>query len=296
MAMSNIEVYVNDLILPTPPYKDPAAGDVIIRTSDGVELNVLKSQLASVGLDSNGLLSQMRPTSTAAFKPTITVPENSALWDKLLRVCLLHAEQPYTLDDIVALLEAGCNACGLQDTARIAAHFTHKLPRLEHAAFRGLQDVTGVDYFRLLVYRTECGEAARKVTVPLKGDEVLPGWIAGTPAHWRPLSMTCIGPCAESCRTVRVVEANDKTTTIYVRVRQAWLGYLEELGDMLVDRPDAALAVSPDLLEPVVACAVFSKVMEAKIADAVGKVRPLVLALHARRVDMRVFLKVVLGA
>ncbi|OJT08625.1 hypothetical protein TRAPUB_474 [Trametes pubescens] len=317
-ANPHADANINRIYAPLPPYNDPAAGDAIIRTSDGTELHVRKSHLAIVGLDPNGIVTDMRPTHGSP-KPAVVVQETAAIWEKVLRICLMHEEQPYTLDDIAALLEVGRKydiagmpsrlryalvqpaflekepvrvflvACayGLHDMAEIAARRTLEIATLRHNPFDALHAASAADYHRLLAYREECGRAASAVTQPRVGEEVLPEWISGKPAHWKPLSMTCVGGCAVKSKTLLVVEGEGKPTTIYVRIRESWITYLETLGAMLAEQPQASLASSPELIEPVISsavecahcaktiypyCVAFSRAMEVEIGKAVAKV------------------------
>lgn len=64
--------------------------------------------------------------------------------------------------------------------------------------------------------------------------------------------MTCIGGCAAKSKRLLVVEGEGKSATIYVRIRESWITYLETLGAMLAEQPRASLACSPELIEPVI--------------------------------------------
>ncbi|KAL1939060.1 hypothetical protein VTO73DRAFT_10320 [Trametes versicolor] len=322
MAIStdpSADANIDGTYAPLPPYNDPSAGDAIIRTSDGVELHVRRSDLVIVGLDPNGMITGLHP-SRGGPKPTFPVQETGNIWEKVLRICLVHEEEPYTLDDIAALLEVGrkydiagmpsrlryalvqpaflenepvrvfllASAYGIHDMAEIAARRTLELATLRLSPFDALHAASAADYHRLLAYREECGRVATAVTRPRKGEEVLPGWIAGKLAHWRPLSMTCVGGCAAKSKTLLVVEGEGKPTTIYLRIRESWITYLETLGAMLAEQPRASLASSPELIEPVISsavgcahcaktiypnCTAFSRAMEAEIAKAVSKMK-----------------------
>ncbi|KAH9886254.1 hypothetical protein C8Q73DRAFT_284568 [Cubamyces lactineus] len=310
------------VIREVPPYTDPSAGDIIIRTADGVDFHVSRRRLAVLSSRLECLLPSTA-VSDPKFKPSINVSELSAVWEKFLRVCLVDEEWPYSLDDVSSLVEIGlkygipaiatrvryalveptaletepcrvflmASAYGLPDVAQIAARRTLRLQAIDHGAFDALKDVSGLDYLKLLQYRSRCGEVARSVvSAPQQDGNVfhLPGWIAERPQLWSMLAVTCTGRCASDTRTVAVTEVEGKPATVYVSVRNSWIAYLDALGKTLERRPWGPCALEPELLEPVIApaatacpaCAkcifrnamAFAKTVEARIEQAVAEV------------------------
>ncbi|KAI0330050.1 hypothetical protein GY45DRAFT_1303752 [Cubamyces sp. BRFM 1775] len=274
------------IITEVPPYTDPSAGDIIIRTSDGVDFHVSRRRLAVLGARLDALLPSTA-ASSPTVKPSINISESSAVWEKFLRVCLVDEEMSYTLDDVAALVETGlkygvpaivtrmryalmeptalemepvraflmASAYGLDDVAQVAARRT--LQAIDHAAFGARKDVSVLDYVRLMQYQNQCSDAARAlVLVPQRqSGNSLPGWVAEHPHHWSLLSVTCTDRCAADARTVSVTEVEGQPTMIYVSIRKSWITYLETLGKTLRCRPWGPSASEPDLLEPVITSA-----------------------------------------
>ncbi|KAI0633984.1 hypothetical protein C8Q77DRAFT_1156846 [Trametes polyzona] len=304
------------------PVMCPPAKNTIIRTSDGADLLVSRACLEVFGFDFGACVSI---EGTLVTPSVITVAETRTTWENVIRTCLMQEERPYySFDDISALLEVGvryglagmpsrmryallqpeflekeavrvyllASAHGLQDVARIAAQATLRLPTLDHAYYEGLAAVKEGHYHRLLEYREACGQAASAVVQPRSASnpKALPTWISSTPSIWKLLTVSCLEKgCVENAWTVPVVDsAVGKVAKIYVRVRSAWVEYLEELSQVLEKKPSANLASSSELLAPVIAsaadcprcaraiypsCTEFCTILEGQIKKALFEVR-----------------------
>ncbi|KAI0705660.1 hypothetical protein C8Q76DRAFT_751829 [Earliella scabrosa] len=295
--------------------------DLTIRTSDGAEFPVFRERVAAALPLFATILALPQPaTHGSNTRPCVDVHETSKVWEQLAPICHFTAAPPLVNpDDIYAILKAAekydlpadmmpsrmryvllqpdllekepfrvyflATAYHLPDVARAAAQRTLRLPTVYGDNFSALADVPAIAYYRLLDYRKRCSDAAKALTHRVEG--ALPTWIANEHARWQHLAVTCHGSCAlESC-TLLVHERNESSPEIHVRIRSAWLVYLDALGARLEAHPHATYASSPELLEAVVSSALdchrcakgiyrtacsFSRIMEEKIKDAISHV------------------------
>ncbi|RPD55408.1 hypothetical protein L227DRAFT_588488 [Lentinus tigrinus ALCF2SS1-6] len=260
------------------PYRDSAIGDVIIRTSDGV----------CPVIDASPVFADMFALGREAAAADGEKPDIA-----LLPFCHLAEEPPITLDDISLLLEAGRKyrmvavtwqflyekpfavytlACmtGVPRVAALAARRTLAGPLyLEYA--KEYRYVSGLALYNLLDFRRRCGIAAADV-VSITSSNQVPAWMQSSPVL---LDMKTCG-------------------SVYFRdVRGSFVAYMERLHDALKLCPDSSLASSTKMLSPVITSALgckscaskifddtmrSAKVLESKIAEAIGKVELIVQA------------------
>lgn len=274
------------------PYRDPAAGDVIIRTSDGIEFHIHRRRISDISSVFADKFSLPTYTSTAANyekkqKPVIDVSESSKVWEKLLPLCYLANEPSFSLEDIRLLIEAGRKydipgvttrmrallfgqhflehhpfvvyalACvgGFEYVARAAARRTLSLPVYpEHA--EEFSCITGEALYRLFEYRKRCGLAASAVTYTRSGSIY--------PVQWMDTSVwygmhTCSGAaCGASVAAYGL-------SGYQVQFRKSWYQYLQGLTEDLKLQPDERLAHAPSRIEPVVLSTLDCKTCAAKI-------------------------------
>ncbi|KAI0654182.1 hypothetical protein C8Q70DRAFT_541143 [Cubamyces menziesii] len=176
------------------PYQDPAQGDLILRTSDGIQYHVLQRRLADVSPVFSNIFLRLSPLSEGEEleEPVVDVSEPSCAWIKVLPLVYNAKEPDLSLEDIGNVIGItktyrmegvqsrmrthllGRNfvdtdphtvyllACagGFEDIARIAArawtlYVPNKLP--ETSAYDA---VSGRTIYRLLEYRRRCAQAA----------------------------------------------------------------------------------------------------------------------------------------
>ncbi|RPD70734.1 hypothetical protein L226DRAFT_574618 [Lentinus tigrinus ALCF2SS1-7] len=241
-----------------------------------------------------------------------------AVWEKLLPFCHLAEEPPITLDDISLLLEAGRKYRMVAVTWRMCAYLCHPeflyekpfavytlacmtgVPRVAALAARRTlagplyleyakeyRYVSGLALYNLLDFRRRCGIAAADV-VSITSSNQVPAWMQSSPVL---LDMkTCgSGACYAAGRIVYV----HATGTQFRDVRGSFVAYMERLHDALKLCPDSSLASSTKMLSPVITSALgckscaskifddtmrSAKVLESKIAEAIGKVELIVQA------------------
>ncbi|RPD54216.1 hypothetical protein L227DRAFT_354484 [Lentinus tigrinus ALCF2SS1-6] len=236
------------------PYRDSAIGDVIIRTSDGVEFHVHRRRLSDASPVFADMFALGRETAAAAGeKPDVAVSEPSAVWEKLLPFCHLAEEPPITLDDIPLLLEAGRKyrmvavtwrmraylfrpefldekpfavyalACmtGVPRVAAIAARRTLAGPLYpEYAKEYGY--VSGLALYNLLDFRRRCGIAAADVVSITNSNEV-PAWMQFSPVL--PDMKTCgSGACYTAGRIVYVHAIGTQFRDVRGALWRIWSG------------------------------------------------------------------------
>ncbi|KAI0357906.1 hypothetical protein OH77DRAFT_1422043 [Trametes cingulata] len=188
------------LAAPGALYRNPRMGDLVIRTSDGIEFHVYQAIISAASplfLDMFTLPQPPSPPAPAG-KPSVDVAEDSSVWSTLIMLC--YAPRPPVPDDFAdldaarALLDAavkyemavavefarmglllgkfveeqpfsvyalGC-AYKLPDVARAAARRTLRFPiYFEHT--KELDLVPLRVYHRLSEYRRKCGVFSREL-------------------------------------------------------------------------------------------------------------------------------------
>ncbi|OJA08962.1 hypothetical protein AZE42_06846 [Rhizopogon vesiculosus] len=149
--------------------------DIILRSCDGVDFRVFKLilSLASPVFKDMFTLPQTGLQSNVFSVPVIPMTETSTTMRSLLLLCYPTANSTFnSLADTKAVLEAARKyVMGgvLSSAGDLFGWYLHAQtleikdlgkPRSESA---GLQDITGLDYQRLLIYHHECGVAAQAV-------------------------------------------------------------------------------------------------------------------------------------
>ncbi|KAG2051059.1 hypothetical protein BDR06DRAFT_917134 [Suillus hirtellus] len=174
--------------------------DIILRSADGVDFHVYKLilSLMSPVFKDMFALPQGESQSDVSSVPIITVIEDSTTLESLLLLCYPATATPTfrSLDDAKAVLKAASKydmqgalsragdlvmalffpnhflelyalSCqfGWQRHAQTAATRALEIKDLGRPSngFHGLQDISGADYHRLLVYHYRCGIIAQKV-------------------------------------------------------------------------------------------------------------------------------------
>ncbi|KAJ7243296.1 hypothetical protein C8J57DRAFT_63798 [Mycena rebaudengoi] len=180
--------------VPQAPFHGPS-GDVILRSSDGIDFYVYRIVLSLVSPIFEHMFSSLQPQSESDTLPVVQMAESAILLDRSLRFFYPGAEPVVdSLDQLCDILELligkydtqslvslgkrfirdyidaeplGCFAVairqGWQDIARMAARKCLSLPLLTPTY--KLPDLwkhtPGAAYYRLLQYHYRCGEAAR---------------------------------------------------------------------------------------------------------------------------------------
>lgn len=294
------------------PHWDCSMGDLIIRTSDGVEFHVERERLAIASPVFTDMFFLPHPPGgtslSSAEKPIMDVSESGAVWERILYMCHHPPEPAFEYTHMQSLLDAGRKysisavkermgqmlrspdyldkkpvsvyalACAysITDVARLAARRTLRLgPVFEYVP--ELAAISGRAYHYLLQYRQKCSVAARAV-VSRSATQTVPAWID-----------------EDEIKSLLVCGRHDcesKTQYYYKRetdhyVRSSWLEYFGSLERSLEFRPDGSMATSTEMLEPVVvsaaecvACArkifgqamAFSKTVEDRIEAEIDQV------------------------
>ncbi|KAG1880567.1 hypothetical protein C8R48DRAFT_584873, partial [Suillus tomentosus] len=174
--------------------------DIILRSADGVDFHVYKLILSLMSPIFKDMfaLPQGESQSDVSSVPIITVIEDSTTLESLLLLCYPATATPTfrSLDDAKVVLKAASKydmqgalsragdlvmalffpnhflelyalSCqfGWQRHAQTAATRALQIKDLGRPSngFHGLQDISGADYHRLLVYHYRCGIIAQKV-------------------------------------------------------------------------------------------------------------------------------------
>ncbi|KAL1939049.1 hypothetical protein VTO73DRAFT_10309 [Trametes versicolor] len=258
------------------PFRQLSKGDVVIRTSDGMEFQVDKCILANASPFFEGMFSLPRActaTSPGDEKQTIDVTETKDVWSDLLGFIYLIMDELFLpLDDIRALLEAAqkyqmdavtrwlsrtllrpeyvgnqplrvyalAHAYGLDGVVRVAARGCLNLPA-DLGEAKELELITALQYTRLLEYRKQCAEAAISVTVT----RPVPGWMA---VHGDLLGRCETCSDEDGCDSNLVAIKNRTRTKTLLHIREAWFKYFEALGEQMKTKPLPHVARLPMLL------------------------------------------------
>ncbi|OSD00630.1 hypothetical protein PYCCODRAFT_1414007 [Trametes coccinea BRFM310] len=140
MCADPIPAPADSILAPTAVsalYRNPRIGDLILRTSDGVELHVYRAIVAASASVFEDMFSIPQPPSTPDGKPTIDVAESSTVWETL--IMLSYAPRQGIADDFAdlgaahAILEAGKKynmpaATVCASTALVLPHFVEEQP------------------------------------------------------------------------------------------------------------------------------------------------------------------------
>ncbi|KAI0365030.1 hypothetical protein BV20DRAFT_1056773 [Pilatotrama ljubarskyi] len=250
----------NPVVVDDPPYRHVARGDLVIRSSDGIEFHTDKCIVANaspVFADMFSLPCACSPSVDGKDTPVVDVTEPGAVWEHLLSFCYLRVDELYLgPDGIRALLEAAKKyqmdavimcAYDLTDVARVAARGCLDLPA-DLGKAEGLDLISALQYTRLLEYRKRCAEAAVQAVMV----KPVPSWMTGC-SQW-------LGRCATCLEKNGCQNSND----LYVvwskllhkamaHVRMAWFKYFEALAEQLKTTPLPYVARSPMLLGSVIA-------------------------------------------
>ncbi|KAI0768307.1 hypothetical protein BD413DRAFT_614624 [Trametes elegans] len=282
---------------PKRPYRDPSAGDLIIRTSDSREFFVERSIIANAS-PRFILVPSGRASLSDRDKPVIVVAETGAIWSKLLAFFyLLSDERLLPLDTIRALLKAADKyeiaavtkwmermlrhpdhlekeplcvyavACAhnLRTLARDAAWHCLCFP-VEDAQPDALELISALQYTRLLDYRKRCAAAAADAVLPVI--DKVPGWVV---AH-KDLVGVCSGCCGnKDIGGEAVAVSAPGTSEVLVYLRVAWYQYLEELSGKLLEGPDPSLAGSLSMLTSVIGSVAACEGCRENIAEHTAK-------------------------
>ncbi|TBU38733.1 hypothetical protein BD309DRAFT_971250 [Dichomitus squalens] len=268
-------------------YRDPSVGDLILRSSDGVDFYVHGQRLGDVSPVFSGMISLPRNPSLPE-REVVLVSEASGIWERLLPMCYLHEVPAIALGDMRQLWEAGRKyglvgvmgwiqallsnssylhsdpfvvyslACvfGMAPLARLAAKHTLRFPEvpdIPEFAF-----INGRVVYHLYVYRKKCGIAAQAaVTHKTKGRSYLPEWcteMKGIRSEISACSATCplIQRSPELTSASFHVSKSGKSVGTTIYYREAWITYFQSLGDKLKDAPRGTLASIHTLLEPLI--------------------------------------------
>ncbi|KAI0640439.1 hypothetical protein C8Q79DRAFT_1015225 [Trametes meyenii] len=263
-----------------PPYYNPGRGDLTIRSTDGIDFHVDKCIIANASLVFADMFSL--PAYSTETKEIVGVTEPGDVWRKVLEFCYhcVDDSNPPSLELICALLEVArkyrmspiakwmrssllrpqyvenkalrtyaiASAYGLADVARVAARAYLSLPAHSGEA-KELDLISALQYTRLLEYHKRCVFAAKAA--------VRPKTIKGNVAIWLyeydtllglPAKCYCVLPLPDL-----VVVKNTMKTKVLMRIRPAWLTYLQALCERLETALAPSTAREPALLAPVVA-------------------------------------------
>ncbi|TBU52884.1 hypothetical protein BD310DRAFT_201020 [Dichomitus squalens] len=285
------------------PYRDPSVGDLILRSSDGVDFYVHGQRLGDVSPVFSGMISRPRNPSLPE-REVVLVSEASVIWERLLPMCYLHEVPAIALGDMRQLWEAGRKyglvgvmgwiqallfnssylhsdpfvvyslACvfGMAPLARLAAKHTLRFPEIPDISEFAF--INGRAVYHLCVYRKKCGIAAQAaVTHKTKGRSYLPEWCT---------EMKGIRSEISACSPL--IQPFPELTSASFHVSKSGKS---SLGDKLKDAPRGTLASIHTLLEPLISssrkcstCAghaysqaiVVAAEVEQRIDDAVSKV------------------------
>ncbi|KAI0689754.1 hypothetical protein C8T65DRAFT_834557 [Cerioporus squamosus] len=244
------------------PYRDPSIGNLIIRTSDGIDFHLHHRRIADVCpifADMATLPDRLVDASSSAGdkeKAVVQVSETSKVWEKLLPICHLTEEPPLSLEDIQCLLEAArkydmVGVASRMRTALLHPDFLEKKPYAVYAlaCAGGFEDVaqraarrtlrysiypedcpeytsiTGRAFFRLFEYRQECGLAASSAVLSSPHEPHLTG---------------CKLPMG-------YVQLGGRELFIAL----PWMDYLKKVAEEVKISPDGGVAERPKILSVV---------------------------------------------
>ncbi|KAJ8581884.1 hypothetical protein M405DRAFT_938058 [Rhizopogon salebrosus TDB-379] len=245
------------------PFDNPD-GDIILRSADGVNFHVFKLilSLASPGYQGMFMLPQDMTQTDASPIPIIPMAESSTTLESLLLLCYPAANPTFdSLDHMKAVIEAARKygmggaisragdlvmaqfpladslelyalSCifGWKKLAQTVAMQTLKIKDLGRPSrrFAGMQDITGLDYHRLLVYHQECGAVAQAVGKSL-------AWLrpsSNDMQMWEHIWSTC--NCKHASREIQIAAIGKLKVTSWFEE------YLISSGEELVSRPCAS--------------------------------------------------------
>ncbi|KAI0365022.1 hypothetical protein BV20DRAFT_1056765 [Pilatotrama ljubarskyi] len=191
------------------PYRDPSVGDLIIRTSDGVDFHVHRRRVADASSVFSDMFTHPQPAADeakAGSKPVVEVSERSGVWSKLLPIIYV-AEEPYlTLEDVRDLLEAGRKYKMPGTRSRMKTHLlrpefleAQPYPVYALAVTAGLEDVARV--------------AARRTLRVASPGTAAQGFILPTDAAGRAMYKLMEYRAAACLRAVDAVKINSQSIT-----------------------------------------------------------------------------------
>ncbi|KAI0325191.1 hypothetical protein GY45DRAFT_1330603 [Cubamyces sp. BRFM 1775] len=274
----------------TSLYRNPALGDFIIRTSDGVQLYIYRAFLtvASPLFADMFSLPQSSSDASGADEPHVTVQEDSVVWEKLIALCYApKVPASADLDDLASLgrfIDAGTKyqmpaaiayvrasmlmlvakdtlgvyalACvyKFSDVARVAARESLRLSIYHKCSDVALDLMTSHAHQRLMMYRERCGIVARSVVNKLINMNIRPAnttWPSGTR---KPGLASSVAPhLVNSCQRPACYRVcNGKPDD---QRNGAFMTYLETIHAQLEYNPDPDLAYSESLLKAIVTTA-----------------------------------------
>ncbi|KAI0357900.1 hypothetical protein OH77DRAFT_1519208 [Trametes cingulata] len=265
-------------------YRDPSVGDLIIRTSDGVDFHVHQRRLADVSPVFSDMFSLPQPTSgkeRADEKPVIGVSEGSVLWSKLLPILYVAEEPDLSLEDIRDLLEAGrkydmpgirsrmkthllqaaflerrpysvyalaCGA-GFEDVKLAAARSTLRMSEPEPGAQDFLPAESGRAMYKLLEYRTSACLKAVNAVKPygrFMSCYSITSRLTGRAIAVLERMQSCNNSSCSPSVVMPGYEPREPS------IRAAWLGYMKSLQKSVQHNPNGAPARDISLLRPVI--------------------------------------------
>jgi hypothetical protein len=246
------------------PFNNPD-GDIIFRSADGVNFHVFKLilSLASPGFQGMFMLPQDMTQIDASPIPIIPMAESSTILESLLLLCYPAANPTFdSLDHMKAVIEAArkygmggaishagdlvmaqfpstdplelyalCCKFGWKQLAQTVAMQTLKIKDLGRPShrFAGMEDITGLDYHRLLVYHQECGAVAQAVGKSL-------AWLRSSSNNMQMRKhsgwSTCT--CEDASREIQIAAIGKLKVTSWFEE------YLVSSGEELFSRPCAS--------------------------------------------------------
>ena len=279
------------------PYRDPSVGDLIIRTSDGIEFHVHRRRIA----DASPVFADMFLLPDGAStdqekqeKALVDVSESSKIWEKLLSICYLE-DSPPRMEDLMHLWEAGrkYNIAGVMNRMKgflnssfymdekpfavYALACALDVPEVARAAARRsllhpvfpydtpeFSAVSGRAVFQLLDYRRRCGAAAKAIVNLRHANwrNPLPAWCSES--EIRGEFRTCGSTACHNQSPVGTMFHGHEDSPLTLHFRITWVGYFRTLGEKLEYNPDGAIACNPSLLEPVIVSAAHCPVCASK--------------------------------
>ncbi|TBU38735.1 hypothetical protein BD309DRAFT_492650 [Dichomitus squalens] len=270
-----------------PFYLDPAVGDLIIRSSDCVDLHVHKDIMTHASPVFSSMLSLPQPKSHSpgddfCDKPLVDVHEDSAVWSHLIPICYIPClpSPPLSasdLDLIRAVLDAArkyqmVSVTNVMRRVLVTRPVVLQKPVSVYAVgcVYGLEDVARVaawsslseplfveyvpelDLISVRTFHRLSEYRTRCVAAALKVTAPAGRW---ENVNERLLRIGSGSGCfsQDGCQIVGRVG----TSTLY---RRCWATYVEKLERILEQTPDAAKARSAVLLEPVIQSAQYCHV------------------------------------
>ncbi|KAI1790066.1 hypothetical protein LXA43DRAFT_1095783 [Ganoderma leucocontextum] len=257
-----------------PFYLDPAVGDLVIRSSDGIDFHVHKDTLTRASPFFATTLSPPHPASTRSVevvcgKPLIEAQEDSAVWTHVIPVCyvprppepaldasqldliraILHAARKYNIASVTECMRGVLKSPAIVTVKPVGVYAVACVYGLEDvarvAARRSLSEPVCVDYVEeldLISIRTFHKLSAyrtRCIAAALRVMEPRGIWETQYGSSLRtPSGCNCRG-------TGHVVRG-------HYSIRRSWGTYMEGLERLLEKTPDALKARDPSLVEPVI--------------------------------------------